>query len=435
MVRGDVGTLFAPQNGEGGVRSPGARAGVDMRLPGAFVHPGQFARSIERMVQAAADGAPLPADRAALLSDAEEQALLQDAHAVLTATIAREGNSVWAWYITQMVGPDERARRKVDRILSNPPWVRMATIQHAARKRRLEDFARTLALWQGGKQAPHFDIAQLFIKQCRSLCLQDVAGDPAAWVVKHAAIGAGNWARFRGWRQGGAQAGTDAGPDLTATGQILDLEAVQVFGGGDAQKCCVLIDNHRPHPMIEGPVVQAHCPEGRPTPGSPPAEARARIAWQAAPQPLPVGPSAYEDAFRQGATISPHVLTLADRVEATGDRCTGLTRRSFQPPWKPIESQTVTVPRHWVVPHLRSDHRLPFALAPAGGPVARTPGPGHPDPGHTAGQYRFQQQAEPPAAAARYGDRPDPRPLSGVRGCHAGRPNPTRGGRCRSHTV
>ena len=364
MLRGETDTLFAPRNGEIVVRSPGSPQDVDMRLPGAFVHHGQFGRSLERMVQAARDKVPLPPDIVALLDDPADQTQLQATHAVLTDIIAREGNAVWAWYILQMVGPYELARRKVDRILSNPPWVRMATIQHVARKRRLEACARTLALWQGGNQAPHFDIAQLFIKQCRTLYLQDVETDPAAWVVKHAAIGSGNWAAFRAWRQGGAQAGDDAGPDLTATGQILDLAAVQVFGGGDAQKCCVLIDNHRPHPAIAGPVVQAHCPDGRPTAGRPTAEAMDRITWQAPRAPRPVGPSAYDDTFRQGATIVPHVLTLAATIEATRDRCTVRTRRSSQPPWNQIDPLTVTVPRHWLVPHLRSDHLLPFALAP-----------------------------------------------------------------------
>lgn len=78
---------------------------------------------------------------------------------------------MWAWYIQNITGPHRLARSKVDRIVANSPWVKMADIQAEKRKRDLQALAqrKDMDLWTGGKQAPHFDIGQLFIKRARQL--------------------------------------------------------------------------------------------------------------------------------------------------------------------------------------------------------------------------------------------------------------------------
>ena len=128
-----------------------------------------------------------------------------------------------------------------------------------------------------GKNAPHFDIAQLFIKRARQLYFADPDHDPAAWIVKKSALRAGGWAKFREWHE----------PILT---QSLGLEAVQPFGGGDARRCCVLFER-RPSaslaPGIRTRALRRYCPNGRPDPGSPPEQARDRIIFEDAPAPLP----------------------------------------------------------------------------------------------------------------------------------------------------
>ena len=70
----------------------------------------------------------------------------------------------------------------------------MSDIQAENRKRTLERFAKdSMGIWTGGIQAPHFDIAQLFIKRARLLYLRNPKNDPAAWIVKKSAMKAGNW--------------------------------------------------------------------------------------------------------------------------------------------------------------------------------------------------------------------------------------------------
>ena len=122
----------------------------------------------------------------------DDRAAVEACHAAFVEIVAEEGNSVWTWYIANTTGPLRLSDQKIDRIVANPPWVSMADIQAEVRKRDLERFAdRDLDLWTGGRNAPHFDIAQLFIKRARQLYLQDPDRDPAAWIVKKSALRAG----------------------------------------------------------------------------------------------------------------------------------------------------------------------------------------------------------------------------------------------------
>ena len=54
--------------------------------------------------------------------------------------------------------------------------------------------------------------------------------------------------------------------------------------------------------------------------------------------------------FRQGATVLPHVLTIAERTEVTTDRArvSVTTRKSKQAPWSGVEPRTIELPRRWL---------------------------------------------------------------------------------------
>lgn len=352
------GGLFRPRNGEVVFTSP---AGHEIRLPRAFVGHSVFSTLVGEMTDTARDGRELPPHIERSVEAAEDRQQLRDSHAALGRIIADEGNSVWTWYITQMVGPYLLAQHKVDRIVSNPPWVKMSTIQALQRKRRLEGFAGEIDLWQGGRQAANFDIAQLFVKRCRQQYLAAVRTNPAAWVVKHSAIKGGNWERFRDWRREAVAAPDDK--------QILDLAEAKVFGGGDARKCCVLVDGRRTSLDPAVPILAARCAARR-TPDAAAAleEAEDLIQWEPLPAALPEGPSAYEDEFRRGADCFPHVLVQAELIVGQGANRTVTTRRSSRPRWNMVPPQNAAVPARWLTPLLRSDHLLPFALAP-GAPV------------------------------------------------------------------
>ena len=354
----DETSLFRPLNGEIRIVTPQGR---ELLLPRSFVDLPTFTDDLRRLVEEAGAGRPLSADIRNSVPE-DDRAAVEACHAAFVEIVAEEGNSVWTWYIANTTGPLRLSDQKIDRIVANPPWVSMADIQAEVRKRDLERFAdRDLDLWTGGRNAPHFDIAQLFIKRARQLYLQDPDRDPAAWIVKKSALRAESWARFREWHD-------------TVLAESLDLEAVQPFGGGDARRCCVLFERRRSASLAPSSAARSlwgYCPDRRPEAHTSPDRARELLVFEDSPAPLPREPSGYLDRrlktpFRQGASVSPRVLVVVGEL-ADGPRdreMTVTTVRSRKKPWSEVEPQTGVVPAHWVRDLLTSNQMFAFALLP-----------------------------------------------------------------------
>lgn len=336
--------------------------GNEVFVPQRFVDNAHFADNLRRLVLSAQEEEAMPEDIVEGLRDADRQAVLE-CHRVFGDIIKSEGNSVWTWYILNTTGPYRLAERKVDRIVANPPWVTMAGIQVLARKRALEECAndRDIALWMGGKQAPHFDIAQLFIKRARQLYLASPETDPAAWLVKKAALKAGSWKKFREWHK-------------LICAQTIDLEKIRPFGGGDARRCCVLFD-HRASTL--GGRSRRHLIAGTsgatPSPQAKLDEVMEQLSFEAAPSAIIRGISGYVDKggatlFRQGATVTPKVLTVVDRIARGHGRklVEVTTAKSQHDPWCVIDPQSGTVPAAWVRKLMVSKAVIPYAVSPHG---------------------------------------------------------------------
>lgn len=322
--------------------------GNQASIPMALVRSPSFAEDMRRMVNAALEDGPVPAGIAG------EQAELETCLAQLGRIIADEGNSVWTWYAVNLAGPHLLAERKIDRIVANPPWVKLSDIQVEGRKRAMEALGEHLGLQSGGKQAPHLDIASYFILRARSLYMADPEQNAASWLVKKSALRSGQWAPFRRLH----------GPTLS---QSLDLEDLAPFGWGDATRCCVLMERRRIS-QNDAPRLVARLK----TAGSRPAShdlldaARARFALEEAPVPLPQAPSGYPlENIRNGATIMPHVLALVSETwPARRHGWMGVeTSVSAKPPWREVPSQTGEVPKTWVRPILMSRDMLSFTFA------------------------------------------------------------------------
>ena len=351
----DRDTLFSPRNGEILIRSPQGR---EIVIPRAFSEHAEFPDMLRRMVDAAARGAALPTDIGSAAGSDESG--IAACHEALAETIDAEGNSVWTWYITNVLGPDRLSRRKVNRIVANPPWVKLSNIQVDERKRSLERIAGkdgrggNLGLWTGGKQAPHFDIAQLFIRHARESYLNEPETDPSAWVTKASAIRAGNWTKFRNWH-------------AKYLAQTLDFSEARVFGGGDARRSCVLFEV-RPSALSAdggGDVIKAACPGPAPDAFLPWEKARSLLGWET-PDEFPRLPSYYApDGWRQGATIVPKVLTAVEAARAchSPDQRNVTTVRSDKAPWNTVQPRTGELPAHWLAPLFTSRHLLPFGAA------------------------------------------------------------------------
>ena len=345
-------SLFKANKGEVQIISPGGTGTIS--LPGSFVSRGDLAVLVEQFTDTARLRTDLPSHIFNSVETIEDRQQLAETHQQLTNIIQREGNSVWAWYITNSVGPYALASHKVNRIVSNPPWVKISKITVRDRHRNLQNAAQQYGLWQGGQVAPHFDIAQLFIKKCREKYLNNPSKDPASWIVKSSAIKTTSWENFRKWRK-----------DDRISAQTVNMVDVQVFGGGDARRSCLLFDI-RKSSLGEAKILDGRCLGRPPNPESTLDEAIALIEWCEMPPPIPVGISDYHDrGFRNGATITPKVLTMVDSyIPADNGTVRVTTKASIHTPWVGVGQQTFTVKEQWLLPTINSNDVLVFSLMP-----------------------------------------------------------------------
>lgn len=344
----DPDSLFGHIEGSMRLVSPKGR---EILIPVEFVRQDGFGDSMRRLVEAARSGSPVPLAALNKVPESRRPALKQ-AKDDLADTIREEGNSVWTWYAINIAGPHLLAERKVDRIVANPPWVKLSSIQEVQRKRAMEALGRRLGLQEGGKQSPHLDIAAFFVLQARELYMNRPDSDPAIWLVKKSAINAGHWGPFRQRHE-------------KTLAQSLDLEELQPFGGGDARRCCLLMEC-RSLRSTEAKRLEARLSRGskKPKPKESWSAVRARVRCVAVPDSLPRAPSEYGSrAFRQGATIVPHVLLVAERTHPQARGVRVRTRESMHPPWRDVASQEIEVPKRWLSKLYGSPDMLPFVAS------------------------------------------------------------------------
>ena len=351
--------------------------GREVSIPMGLVQSPSFAECMRRMVNAAAQGEPLPAG----IASEDDLETLESCHQELTKIIEAEGNSVWTWYAVNLAGPYLLAKRKIDRIVANPPWVRLSDIQVVERKRAMEELGRGLGLQAGGKQAPHLDIASYFVLRTRKQYIANPNRNPASWLVKKSAIRSGQWARFR----------TVHGRTLA---QSVDLQALNPFDGGDATRCCLLMERRRMRDTSSPRVEAKRTSSRRPSMHDTLSVARGMFEFVEAPEPLPQAPSDYGTGdIRQGATIVPHALALvASQTKAKEPGWTHIrTRKSRHSPWRGVSSQKGLVPTKWVRPVHTSPDLLPY-MAIRKPPHAIIPvdrdGQMHRDPGRDCAFWR-----------------------------------------------
>ena len=322
--------------------------GRPISIPMSFVRRSTFAEDMGRVVGAAIQKTPIALAVLSTLGPSDRREL-EHARDELAKVIDDEGNSVWTWYAVNLAGPHLLSERKVDRIIANPPWVKLSDIQHEPRKRAMERFGQDLRIYQGGKQAPHTDIAAFFIRRARELYLNDPKANPAIWLVKKASLRGGHWSAFRQLHR-------------DTLSQSIDLEDLQPFGGGDATRSCLLLE-HRPKAGTTAPELTASRRVDettkllvrRPQRHETPETALQRIRFAPARKPPDQASSGYlteagEAVFRQGATIVPHVLTVIETTTSAPhrDRIRATTRKSPKGAWKQVTPRTVEIPKHWV---------------------------------------------------------------------------------------
>ena len=340
----------------------------EIHIPISFCELPTFNYDMDRLIEFA-KRKDIPEDVLQKIPEEDQEALRKCCND-FAEIIAEKGNSVWAWYVTNITAPAFLARRKVNRILANPPWVKVADIQVTTRKKQLEDSFKSEKLWVGGKMAPHNDIAQLFVKICRRIYLASPEC-PAAWIVKKSALRSSQWEKFRDWH-------------VSKISQILDLEDLEPFGAKGSRSPVAFLEyqTQRWTPDLQSlaneKIIVTKCkdPSKKPKYFMRWSEASELLEFSKNFSTMKESQSGYRgDSWRMGATLVPRVLIyLAEGTTEmqNSDTAKVTTATSRHPPWKSITSKTGTIPARWIKTVCRSGDTLPFTISP-NAPQAITP--------------------------------------------------------------
>ena len=337
------------------VRTPG---GASLALPMEFVWQEPAMGNLRALVAAAGEpGRALPDRLTGPLSDAAkaEMALACES---LGKIIAQEGNGVWAWLIANQAAPHRLALTKVDRIVANPPWVAMSTIQEAGRKKRLEVAVGGAGLWPAGiGNRGAFDIAALFMRLCPQRYFAAGQGK-SGWITSAGAISGGNWAAYNAAR-----------PDTL----VVDMSEMKQPPFAGARSCV----HYFGAGVVPGRVTMRPR-EGQKVglrDGWPAAKEKIELSAAAAAPDAPSGYLAHSQAksgrtstgclFAAGGRMLPTNLVVCDTTRPAGPGATAFTTRlstRANPKWKQLGAQQGEVPDGWISEVVLQDGLLPYAL-------------------------------------------------------------------------
>ena len=328
-----------------------SRAGRYLRIPTQWAARPGFGAKVQRFVAAANLGQPLPADTLDGLLESDRQTLART-YETLREVIREEGNSVWAWYIFNSVSPAALKERKVDRILANPPWVRMSNIQVESRKRELEQLIGNMNLWPGGKANTGFDIGGLFVIRCREMYLRNDADNRVAWALNSAAIKGSNWQRVREQSQ-------DWNAEFLDFGELKDAP----FTG--AKSCALIQGQAPPGGPAQTRMVNKAGRKVRRADDAATAQANSEIV--AKPAGFPAEQSDYftggKPDFRNGATLLPHSLVKVGHITGKqGRRVSFETDNARHEPWTQFNGTAGSVPERYISNAVYSKDLLGFAI-------------------------------------------------------------------------
>ncbi len=340
---------------------PGTRS-KEILIPLSFCESRNFNSEMDRLI-AFAKQKKIPQDILESIPE-PDRATLEQCCKNFADIISEKGNSVWAWYVTNITAPAFLSRRKVNRIVANPPWVRMGDIQVEYRKRELEQTFLSEGLWQGGKHASNNDIAQLFLKMGRQIYLQNPKTDPASWIVKKSYVKSPQWENFRNWYK-----------DRKIEKYILDLQKIAPFGGGDAKISCVLFDlnsgfkTRKLDQFQKTTILSANKITKRVKilPSIKLNDALNLIEFSSASNKVSKKPSFYQNSkWKSGAATRPQVLVVIDKIEEIFNdpqNAEITTTKSTHVPWRALDAQKGIVPTSYIHKLCKSQDFYPFMIS------------------------------------------------------------------------
>ena len=323
-------------------------------LPLEFLKRTSFQADFRQMVKAAnAQENSCPSNLLHNLSN-DVALTLADTYSALKQIIREEGNGIWIYHVINLVAPRLLAERKVDRIVANPPWVRVNELQVAARKDSFEALAKALNIWVGGKRATALDIGAVFVLQCSKNYLAEV-DSRATWVLNDASRYSGSWKKFREQLMDQTQYRMGArieydrgkhGPSWATFGELSGKSAP--FAGA---ACCIWRVGH----AVADEVVVLKNASQKVSRDMDWSSVAPLIDYVQARQELPPQKSEYLDhkgypLVRNGATMFPQSLVRVKSSKIEQDRVIGYTSNSHISHWVQFNGRSFDVPYSWLTP-------------------------------------------------------------------------------------
>ena len=302
--------------------SPGERPLI---LPKSFLHD---ASKINKFVNSAIDDSNMPPGLGSGFSEVDLEQL-REAHNQMRTIIQNEANGVWAWYIRNQAAPMLLREKKVGRIVSNPPWVRINKIRVEKRKNEIKTMAKERDLWIGGEIATSFDVASLFVDRCTELYL--TKPNKSGWVLPHGAMFGGGWDGLR----------AKIGDKISSMWNLKRLPFKQT------PTCAMLFGVNIPNrDLAKMPRTKLNNTDSWRT-------AQSKTKWIEWPQAFPEEKSSWLDnnkkpIARVGATVVPYCLVRIRTKTAEGNNIRFETVPSMHNPWSKLGSQHGIVPSKWV---------------------------------------------------------------------------------------
>ena len=117
------------------------------------------------------------------IGDARERKIIGNTIAAMLKLHQQGRNHIWAYYTRNMVRPVALARRKVDVVIGNPPWINYNQTADVLRVELEQLSKERYGIWAGGRYASNQDIAGLFFYPLRG----PVPGPAGSYRVRNAA--------------------------------------------------------------------------------------------------------------------------------------------------------------------------------------------------------------------------------------------------------
>ena len=282
------------------------------------------------------------------VADAAERATLAATIGKMQQLHAKGRNHIWAYYTRNMVRPVALARRKVNVVIGNPPWINYNQTADVLREELLNLSRDTYGIWVGGRYATHQDVATLFFARCVDLYLEQRG--LIGFVMPHSALQSGQHSRWRAgkWESRPVGRGKARAPAFSLSVEFnykpaWDLEQLEPNTFFPIASCVVFArstGNSGVAEPLAGRVEVWHGAAGSPD---------VTRGTRAVANTGSMGDSPYADYARQGASIVPRCLFFVHETENTaiiqaGQTITVNPRRGSQdkPPWRDLDLTAIS---------------------------------------------------------------------------------------------